>query len=81
MKRLSKNQNLSIRIFLVVILLIGPLSNSLGYFSVELYVVSFLCLLGLFMVDFFTGKEEKLKQKIKGSSTNQHKLFNKRRKS
>jgi uncharacterized membrane protein len=62
MKKLSKKQNLYIRIFLVFIMLIAPFSNAFGYFFVGLYVVSLLCLLGLIIVDFFTLKEENSQQ-------------------
>jgi hypothetical protein len=62
MKRLSKKQSLLLRVLLLIVMMIAPFANVYGYFSIGLYIVSALCLLGLFIVDFFTDKKGNLKQ-------------------
>ncbi len=56
-KKISKKKNIVLKIIFFIILLIGPLSHSLNAPSPIipiLFSISFLGLLGIFFIDYFT---------------------------
>ncbi|WLR49865.1 hypothetical protein LC040_11205 [Bacillus tianshenii] len=60
MKKLTKKTGLQLRLMLIAVMLIAPIASGLRLFPgsvlVFFYIVSAVCLIGLFVVEFNTDK-------------------------